>query len=199
MTPLFQAALELQTELSRCGAKFCFIGGLAVLRWAEPRFTQDVDLTLFTAPGEEALVIDAMLGRFAARRAGAREFALRHRVLLLTASNGVPCDLALGALPFEQRMVGRASAFEFEPGCSLVTCSADDLIVLKAFADRPKDWLDVEAVLAGQGRGLDLNRIRSELRPLCELKDAPDILDRLADLVKGIGRRAGSGRRARRR
>jgi hypothetical protein len=32
-----------------------------------------------------------------------RERSLRHRTLLLQASNGIPVDVALGALPFEER------------------------------------------------------------------------------------------------
>ena len=41
------------------GWRFCFIGGLAVQKWSEPRVTDDVDLTLFTGLGTEAPFIDA--------------------------------------------------------------------------------------------------------------------------------------------
>ena len=34
--------------------QFCFIGGVAVQRWGEPRLTQDVDLTVLTGVGNEA-------------------------------------------------------------------------------------------------------------------------------------------------
>jgi hypothetical protein len=42
--------------------------------------------------------------------------------------------------------------------------------VLKAFADRPQDWLDVEGVIVRQGRTLDRALVIEELVPLLELK-----------------------------
>jgi len=45
-----------------------FIGALAVIRWGEPRLTQDVDLTILTGFGGEARYIDALLQRFTGRR-----------------------------------------------------------------------------------------------------------------------------------
>jgi hypothetical protein len=62
----------------------------------------------------------------------------------------------------------------------LVTCGAEDLVVLKAFANRDKDWLDVSGVILRQGKRLDASRIWTELTPLVELKEEPEILSRLA-------------------
>ena len=62
---------------------------------------------------------------------------------------------------------------------TLRTCSAEDLIVLKAFADRPKDWVDVEGVIIRQGDRLDWRYTVAELAPLAALKEAPDIVTRL--------------------
>jgi len=73
---------------------FCFIGGLAVIRWGEPRLTRDIDLTILAGFGSEEPVIDGLLGRFPARLEDARQFAVRNRVVLLTASNGIPVDVA---------------------------------------------------------------------------------------------------------
>lgn len=75
-----------------------------------------------------------MLATFRGRVDAPREFALANRVLLLYGSSRVPLDVALGAMPFEERCVDRASAFDIGNGQSLVTCSAEDLIVFKAFA-----------------------------------------------------------------
>ncbi len=86
--------------------QFCFIGGVAVQRWGEPRLTQDVDLTVLTGLGNEEHFTDALIGAFATRRHDAREFALCHRVLLIRTGSGVDVDLAFGALPFEERSYG---------------------------------------------------------------------------------------------
>jgi hypothetical protein len=182
VTPLLQAAADLQGVCDAAGWRYCFIGGLAVLRWGEPRETIDVDLTLLTGFTDEARYVDALLGHFEPRRTDAAAFARTNRVLLLRARSGVGLDIALGGLPFEESAVSRSSLFRFPPAVDLRTCSAEDLIVFKAFADRPKDWLDVEGVIIRQGARLDWRYVVAELAPLAELKDAPEIVTRLEGL-----------------
>ena len=172
--------------------RFCFIGGVAVQRWGEPRLTQDVDLTVLTDPGNEERFTDTLLEAFTPRRSDAREFALRHRVLLIRAANGVDVDVALGALPFEERSVQRASPWAWMPDARLTTCSAEDLVVHKAFAGRDLDWGDVERVLTRQHGKLDLAQIREELQPLLELKDEPEALARLEQKIATVDRRVRS-------
>jgi len=86
---LFQAAQEIQDFFSEKDWQFAFIGGLALLRWGRHRTTKDVDGTLLTMFTNEENYVDAILERFKSRISEVREFALRNRVLLLTASNGV--------------------------------------------------------------------------------------------------------------
>lgn len=120
-----------------------------------------------------------MLRHYEARSEQAAEFALTRRVLLLRAPSGVGLDIALAGLPFEQSAVARSSLFAFTPDATLRTCSAEDLVVMKAFAARTKDWLDVEGILIRQGRALDWAHIRRHLKPLVELKESPQIMDEL--------------------
>ena len=80
----------------------------------------------------------------------------------------------------------RASEFDFLPDCRLRTCSAEDLIVMKAFADRDRDWLDVETILIRQGLRLNWKQIMSELKPLSDLKEAPEIPARLEKLRRKV-------------
>jgi hypothetical protein len=91
---------------------------------------------------------------------------------------------------FEEEMINRATPFEFIPDCSIMTCSAEDLVVLKAFADRPKDWGDIETIIERQGNNLDVNMIIKRLSPLVELKESPEILKKLESLL-GMGQRTG--------
>jgi hypothetical protein len=184
VNPIFAAAVELQDFCRSRNWRFCFIGAIAVQRWGEPRLTQDADLTLLTGFGHEEAFVDELLAGFAARRPDARSFALRYRVLLLEASNGVPLDVSLGAMPFEERAVERASEFNVDEAAALLTCSAEDLVVFKAFAGRDKDWLDIEGVLARQGSGFDEDLVWRELRPLLDLKQAPESAGRLRGLLE---------------
>jgi hypothetical protein len=179
VTEVIRAAAELQAVCEEQGWRYCFIGGLALQRWGEPRETVDVDLTLVTGFGGEEPFVDLLLRRFQPRIEKAREFALTKRVLLVRARSGVGLDIALGGLPFEEQAVTRSSLFAFPGEVSLRTCSAEDLVVFKAFAARPKDWLDVEGIIIRQTGKLDWRYIRSQLTPLAQLKGAPEILDQL--------------------
>jgi hypothetical protein len=176
---VIRAAAELQTLCESQQWQFCIIGGLALQRWGEPRETIDVDLTLLTGFGGENVFVQKLLQHFEARIPDAEEFARTRRVLLARASSGVGLDIALGGLPFEESVVARSSKFTYPNDVPLRTCSAEDLIVLKAFAARPKDWLDVEGIIIRQAGKLDWTHIFRQLQPLVELKDAPEILEQL--------------------
>lgn len=186
MNPIFGAALDVQVFCRARGWRFCFIGALAVQRWGEPRLTQDVDLTIVTGFGGEEMYVDALLSTFTGRLPNAREFALANRVVLLQSGTGIPIDVALGAIPFEERAVQRSSAFAIQEDVVLTVCSAEDLIVFKAFAGREKDWLDIEGIALRQGERLDEALIWAELGPLLELKEAPEAAVRLRTLLDRV-------------
>lgn len=182
MNALYAAALEVSEFMTEREWRFCIIGGLAVVRWGEPRTTADVDMTLLTGFGREEDFAKPLLDKFQGRTSNALEFALEQRVLLVEASNGRDIDISFGAFPFEEEMVSRATAFEFDEGVSLVTCSAEDLFVLKVFAGRPQDWADAESVAIRQP--LDRKYVLGHLGPLTELKEAPEDLERAEKLLE---------------
>ena len=184
MNALLQAAEEVCHFFAEQGWSFCIIGGLAVQRWGEPRTTLDADLTLLAGWGEEERFARAILGRFASRIPDGLSFAVERRVLLLRSSGGKDVDVSLGGLPFEAQMVRRAMPVEFAPGCTLPCCTAEDLFVMKAFAARPRDWLDAESIVSRKP-GLDSAYIIENLRELCDLKGDPEILRRAESLLGG--------------
>jgi len=181
---LLQVASGLQRFLLGRGWRFCFIGGLALQRWGEPRVTHDIDCTLLTGFGDEVRFVRELLDRYESRIADAETFALQNRVLLLRSRSGIGIDLALGGLPFEALVIERASDFLFLPEVELRTCSAEDLIVLKAFANRRRDWADIEGILVRQEPRLDWRYVYEQLAPLCELKEEPGIIDALRSMQR---------------
>jgi hypothetical protein len=186
MKALFRTAAELNRLLSERGWRYCFIGGIALQRWGQPRLTNDIDLTILTGFGQEARYVDELLKLYNGRMPDAREFALTNRVLLLVTKDGIPIDVALGGIAFEEKVVSRSSLQEFLPGMTLPICSAEDLIVLKSFADRARDWADVETIIVRQRKQLDWEYIFEQLRPLCQIKGSLEIighLERLRDCL----------------
>lgn len=184
MTPILEVAVALGRYLVEANFRYCVIGGLAVQRWGEPRYTQDVGITLITGFGGEEQFVDQLLERYRSRIKDGKDFAMRNRVLLLVDASGVPIDVALGAMPFEERAVDRATVWGIWEDCEgFLTCSAEDLLVHKAFADRDRDWLDIDGIVRRQ-RSLDWELVFAELAPLVALKEAPEILNRLRKIAR---------------
>ena len=105
------AALRLQDELNRTSVPFCFIGGLAVERWGEPRLTVDADATVMSGFAHDRSIVDALLKR----SAPAGPTLVNSRLIIESFCFGLErnrLDVSLGALPFEDRLIGRRLALE---------------------------------------------------------------------------------------
>ena len=74
INPLFQAGLEFQNTFQKLKWPFCFIGGLAVIRWGEIRMTQDIDLCLLCGFRNEENFIDLLLKKFKSRITDAKKY-----------------------------------------------------------------------------------------------------------------------------
>ncbi|XZE55542.1 nucleotidyltransferase [Planctomycetaceae bacterium SH139] len=179
---LWKTAVALQEYLQGTGHPFCFIGGIVVQRWGQPRMTGDVDATILTRFGGEAELAEEILRRYQSRIESPLQFAIQSRILLLQDIRNNRIDLSIGGLDFEYRIVERSSMWGIPGGGYIRTCGAEDLVVLKAFAARPQDWIDVEQVIIRQGEKLDRELIHRELAPLAELKEEPEILAQLEHL-----------------
>jgi len=179
MKSLFESASRIQAFFDSLHWSFCFIGGIALQRWGEPRLTVDIDVSLLTRFENEESYVDQILRILEPRIPDAKAFALSHRVLLAKTEIGIQVDIVFAGIPLEMQIIDRATPFRFMKDVSLVTCSAEDLIVMKSFADRDKDWGDVAGMLLRQKGRLDWAYIKRNLEPLCEVKENPEILRRL--------------------
>jgi hypothetical protein len=186
MIDLITEAHKFQTYCQSLKWEFCFIGGLALQHWGEPRLTRDIDVTILAGFGNENEFASAILKTYQPRLPDAAAFAQQHRVLLVRTVTGIDFDISLAALPFEEQMIRRSKVAEYLPGMELRICSPEDLIVLKSFANRTQDWEDVSSVITRQGgASLDWDYILSSLEPLVAVKEEPRILNRLNELRSG--------------
>lgn len=180
--PLHDALAALAQWLDAAGVSYALIGGLAVSLQAEPRFTEDVDAVIWVDDQRwpDLLRVAAAYG-IAPRRHDALEFAQRSRVLLLEHASGVRLDVSCGALPFERDLVEQAETVAI--GATTVRVARPDrLIVMKAVANRPKDWADIEALLEAHPT-VALERIRLVVAEFADALEMPEILSRFDDVA----------------
>lgn len=191
MVDLILAAADLQAKLDRLSLPNCVIGGLALQVWGEPRLTRDIDFNVITGFGDEAEKIYQVLPLIKPRVNDALPFAIEHRVILGLTAEAIPVDIALGGFDYERRMVGRAVSLELATLVWVRVCSAEDLIVMKAFAGRDQDWVDISGVLH-RTLHLDWPLIEFELSGLLELVEDVEPLKKLRDMRESH-RRGGQG------
>jgi hypothetical protein len=156
---------------------YAVIGGVAVSLQAAPRYTEDIDVVIWVADDRWPALIDAAAGHaITPRRPDVLDFAARTRVLLLTHATGVPLDISCGALPFEDDLV--ATAVLLETGTvSVRVARPDRLLVMKAVANRPRDWADIDSLLR-QFPGVDTGAARRVIQEFAEALEMPEIVDR---------------------
>ena len=94
-------------------------------------------------------------------------------------------------MPFEESTILRSSKAERVAGAVLRSCSAEDLIVHKAFAARPQDWVDVEGVILTQCGRLVWSQTWSDLEGLASLKGEPRLVSKLERIAKSTERLLG--------
>ena len=177
---LIEEAARLQFFLEEHHFRHCFIGGLALQWWGEPRLTRDIAVSLLAGYGGEEPYVDLLLANYTPRLADAKQFALTNRVLLIRTPAGISVDISLGALPYEELAVERSILAPLLPGLSLRICSAEDLLIMKLFAGRELDVRDARSVVVRQGRDrLDWHYITTQISDLAALTDSKEPLDRL--------------------
>jgi hypothetical protein len=126
------------------------------------------------------------------RRSDALEFARATRVLLLRHQpSDVELDVSLGAIPFEIALVRRARTRRIG-GVAFRIATAEDIVVMKALALRPRDIADIEGILSAMP-DLALGRVRRDVESLAGELEGPDCLTELDRIVSAHRRTKPSG------
>lgn len=162
--------------LERLDLRYALVGGLAVSAWAVPRATRDADLWVELEGKqpqlEQALVtsgfhVPAMseeLERFGV-------FRSRHAV------TGVFVDIFNAVGPLGESILARRKRAELG-GHETWIASVEDVAVLKAFSDRPRDLDDLIALL--RVSSVDLAYIQDWAAKLDASLESNEVSERLA-------------------
>lgn len=184
---LWEILSRITRELDQEKVPYMLIGGLAVLRYGEPRFTKDVDLTVGLDEREATRVLAAM------KRAGLSCIAERPEQLVMRSfflpfvedSTRITIDVAFGRTVFEVEALAKSKTVRIN-GESVRVCSPEHLIVHKIIASRPRDLDDVRGILAKNPK-LNLDEVRRWLRPF-EDELGGDMVENFETMVRDVQR-----------
>jgi hypothetical protein len=183
-----EAAAALGRALDRLGRPWMIIGGIAAIVHGVPRTTLDADATIAGRGLAAVDVLEALLHEgIAPRIPDAAQFAGRSHVLLVQhQASGVPIDISLAWLPFEDEALARAVRRDFA-GAILPFVEPEDLVIYKLVAARPRDLDDAERLVVLHGRQMDFARIAGMIDVFCDVLEDTTRRDVLAELLERTG------------
>ncbi len=181
---------SLAQVLHETGASWYVFGAQAVLLWGRPRFTADIDVTVrldTLAPVDFAASMER--AGFALRVSADDDFVKRTRVLpFVHAPTGWLLDVVLAGPGLEDMFIARAVNVDLGEGVHVPVIRAEDLIVTKLLASRPKDIDDVRGILLERLDRLDVVSIRETLGLLEEALGVSDLRTALDAELRWVSR-----------
>jgi hypothetical protein len=158
----FEAGIQVAEALERHGVSYALGGALAYGQYGIPRATNDVDVNVFVRldglrPVFEALrtlgiAVDDQGARSAAEREGL--IVLRYGLFRL--------DVFTPSIPFSWE-AEKTRVLHTVDGHGVWFLSAEALCVFKLLFFRGKDVVDLERLIAVQGRALDAAYVRAQV------------------------------------
>jgi predicted nucleotidyltransferase len=90
-------------------------------------------------------------------------------------------DFLISIFDYERQAIDRAISIEIE-GIRMRVCTAEDLIIHKAIANREQDWIDIEGILIRQAGKLNQDHIADWLGQFAEALESHEIWERYRKL-----------------
>jgi len=150
--PRRPASVELLAALAKVlrsrKIRWYVFGAQAAIAYGSPRMTMDVDVTVAVPTEGVRPLVEALLGKgFASRATDLEAFFARSRVVpLVHQRTRMPLDLVVARDSLEMAFLDRARPVDIG-GLKVPMITAEDLVIAKLFAGRPRDLEDVRAVL----------------------------------------------------
>ena len=143
---------------------YCLIGALALGAYGRPRATHDVDLLILTDSATSHSYLDPLRAKGFAVASDwhegnpmARDVVMR---LKHTSAPDFPLDLIFATSPLHKNALDRRKLIDLH-GTRVSISSAEDLILLKLSAGRPRDFDDVMGIVGNASAPLDLDYLWS--------------------------------------
>jgi predicted nucleotidyltransferase len=196
-TELERTLFSTVEVLEALGIPYAVVGGLAVGAWGVSRSTRDVDLYAELPPRERALLEEALVARgfdVPAMEAELETFG----VFRSRSAEGVFVDIFSAVGPLGEAVLARRVEMSVA-GRSLWMITSEDLAVLKAFSDRPRDFEDLVKLSAVVGPTFEVQYVEDWARRLDESMGGDEVSDRLRKALVAARKSAPATKRGRRR
>jgi hypothetical protein len=179
---------DLAAALDGGEVPWYLFGAQAAILHGVNRLTGDVDVTVQLPPRlSTAALVGLILGRGFRSRIPDPAFIERTRVIpFVHLKTGMPLDVVLAGPGLEEQFFTRVEVREIE-GVRVHVASAEDIVVMKLLAGRPKDVDDVVWILDANP-ALDLGYVRDTLAMLEQALAQRDLLSALDAALARIRR-----------
>jgi hypothetical protein len=176
-SPVADLLSDLGAGLREIAAPWYLFGARAAILHGAARLTADVDVTVRLADSTTGDMLAAALERHGFRlRVTDPHFVAVTRVMpFVHEASGLPLDVVLAGPGLEDQFFEHVAVRDLD-GVGVPVASAEDVIVMKVLAGRPKDNDDVVAIVAAQGDALDERAIRQTLIALEQALAQSDLM-----------------------
>lgn len=171
MSDLTTVIHDLVDIFDRLGLPYAIMGGIAVRAHGIPRPTYDVDFTLAVDRDQLGMIFSAITDRgYSVPEQYTRGWVDSVggmplvKVRMFLDGRAVDADIFIAETDFQREVIERHISVDVE-GRSVKLVSAEDLILFKLIASRPRDLIDIQDVMFTQGE-LDEPYLRRWAGPL---------------------------------
>jgi hypothetical protein len=177
MHSLFAELLAaLAPVLQQLGVGWYLFGAQAAMLHGAERLTADVDVTVHLGGRGSKDLVHALTRAGFRMRIEGDDFVERTRVIpVVHVPTGIALDIVLAGPGIEELFLQRAELRDYR-GVRVPVACAEDIVVMKVLAGRPKDIEDVVAILRARTEDLNVDIVRSTLSLLEQALDQSDLV-----------------------
>lgn len=184
-----RALLDGIAALEALDVRYAIVGGLAVSVWAMPRATRDVDLYADLDRAQKPQVQKALEAHGFEVPAMAEELEQFGVFRSRSRNDGIFLDIFSAVGPLGQAILDRRRRITLE-GRDVWLISPEDLILLKAFSERERDFEDLSTLYRHSGSKLDTTYIEKWASALDESLGSDEVAARIERAQQQAQRRS---------
>ena len=175
----------LSAAFEALGVRWYVFGAQAAIFHGITRATADIDVTVDAGDRSTVAVADSLTAHGFTLRYADQAFVEQTRVLPVVHATAVPVDVVLAGPGIEELFFDRVVHRRIGQ-VEIPIAAAEDIIIMKILAGRPKDLEDVRGIVSAKG-DLNVAQVRETLTMLEGALDQSD----LTPVFEGIWRASG--------